>query len=54
MAGFLGMRGDGDWGTSVRPQNYRQGMLFLFPNGDMPLTALMSMMKEEKVDDPQY
>ena len=54
MAGFLGMRGNGDWATDQRPKNWRQGILFLFPNGDAPLTAMLSIMKEEKVDDPEF
>lgn len=54
MAGFLGMRGDGDWATDQRPKNWREGILFLFPNGDVPLTAILSKMGSQKVDDPQY
>lgn len=52
--GFLGMRGTGDWVTDQRPKNYRESMLFLYPNGQLPLTAMMSKMKNEKVDDPEY
>jgi len=54
MAGFLGMRGTGDWATDERPLNWRQGILYLYPNGMAPLTAIMSKMGEERVDDPQY
>jgi len=54
MAGFLGMRGNDDWATNQRPKNWRQGILYLFPNGDAPLTALLSVAKEERVDDPEY
>jgi hypothetical protein len=54
MAGFLGMRGTGDWATDQRPKNWRETILFLYPNGSAPLTALLSKMKSEKVDDPQY
>lgn len=54
MAGFLGMRGTGDWATDERPKNWRQGILYLYPNGMAPLTAILSKMKEMKVDDPQY
>ena len=54
MAGFLGMRGTGDWATDQRPKNWRDTILFLYPNGMAPLTALLSKMKSEKVDDPQY
>lgn len=54
MAGFLGMRGTGDWATDQRPKNWREGILYLYPNGMAPLTALLSKMGNEKVDDPQY
>lgn len=29
-------------------------MLQLYPNGDAPLTAILSMMKEESTDDPEF
>ncbi|KKL03954.1 hypothetical protein LCGC14_2620940, partial [marine sediment metagenome] len=55
MAAFLGMRGTGDWTDSdMRPKNWRQGVLWQYPNGDAPLTAMLSMMSEKKVDDAQY
>jgi len=40
--------------TGQRPENWREGTLLLFPNGDMPLTALTSVMKSESTDDPKY
>lgn len=51
---FLGMRGNGDWVTDQRPMNWRQQILYLYPNGMAPLTAILSMMGSEKVDDPQF
>ena len=54
MAGFLGMRGTDDWAYDERPLNWRQGILYLYPNGMAPLTAIMSKMANEKVDDPQF
>lgn len=54
MTAFLGMRGTGDWGTDERPKNYRETILYLYPNGTAPLTALLSKMSEESVDDPEY
>lgn len=51
---FLGMRGTGDWATDERPLNWRQGILYEYPNGSAPLTALLSKMPEEQVDDPQF
>lgn len=52
--GFLGMRGNGDWVADQRPMNWRQQILYLYPNGSSPLTAILSMMKSESVDDPQF
>jgi len=51
---FLGMRGTGDWVTDQRPMNWREQILYLYPNGMAPLTAILSMMGSEKVDDPQF
>lgn len=51
---FLGMRGTGDWVADQRPMNWRQQVLKLYPNGMAPLTAMLSMMRSEKVDDPQF
>ena len=52
--GFLGMRGTGDWATNQRPENWREMILYLYPNGSAPLTAILSKLKEEKVDDPIF
>ncbi|MGW8178302.1 MAG: SU10 major capsid protein [bacterium] len=51
---FLGMRGTGDWQTDQRPKNWREGILKLYPNGDAPLTAIMSKMSTRKTDDPEF
>ena len=51
---FLGMRGTGDWVTDQRPKNWRQQILKLYPNGQAPLTAILSMMGSQKVDDPEF
>lgn len=45
---FVGMRATGDVVTNEIPGDYRAGMLRLFPNGDMPLTGLTSLMKSKK------
>jgi hypothetical protein len=41
-----------------RPQNYREAILMLYPNGGgvekAPLTALTAVMKSEATDDPVY
>lgn len=51
---FLGMRGTGDWATDQRPKNWREAILFRYPNGSAPLTAILSKMASEKVDDPEF
>lgn len=51
---IAGLRGTGDWGTSDRPQNFRELILWRDPNGQAPLLALTSKMKKEVTDDPQY
>ena len=48
------MRGTGDWVTDQRPMNWREQILYLYPNGQTPLTAILSMMGSESVDDPQF
>ncbi len=51
---FLGMRGTGDWATDERPKNWREKILQLFPNGDAPLTAMLSKLGNEATTDPEY
>jgi hypothetical protein len=51
---FMGMRGNGDWATDERPKSWRETILYLYPNGMAPLTAMMSKMGEEKVTDPEF
>lgn len=54
MAGFLGMRGTGDWVTDQRPKNWREMLLYLDPNGDTTLTGILSKMGSEATDDPEF
>lgn len=51
---FQGMRGTGNWAADERPLNWRQGILYLYPNGRAPLTGLLSKMGEETTTDPQF
>ncbi len=51
---FLGMRGDGDWVTDQRPKNWREAILYRYPNGDAPLTAILSKMASERTTDPEF
>lgn len=52
--GFLGMRGTGDWVANQAPENWRQMMLRLYPNGKLTLTAILSMMGSERTDHPKF
>jgi len=54
MGAFLGMRGTGDWVTDQRPKSWREGILHEYPNGDAPLTAIMSKMSNTPVDDAEF
>jgi hypothetical protein len=45
--------GTGDWVADQRPMNWRQQILKLYPNGQAPLTAILSMLGSERVNDPQ-
>lgn len=52
---ILGMRGSGNFAISdERPKNYREMLMLLFPNGDAPLTAILSMLRSEAVDDAEF
>lgn len=54
FAAFAGLRGTGDWAADERPKNFRELILWRSPNGMAPLTALLSKMASEKVDDPEF
>jgi len=51
---IAGMRGTDNWGTDERPRNFRESILWRDPNGSAPLTAFMSKMRSEVVDDSKY
>lgn len=48
------MRGNDDWVANQRPMNWRQQIMYLYPNGMAPLTAILSMIGNESADDPQF
>lgn len=57
----LGLRGTGAFATNgtpgssdQRPKNWREMLLMLFPNGEMPLTALLSKLSTQGTDDPEF
>lgn len=53
-----GLRDTSNFVSNARPENWRQGLLLLYPNSaeaaKAPLTALTSLMKSRSVDDPIY
>lgn len=51
---IAGLRGTGDFGTDERPKNFREMILWRRPNGNAPLTALLSKTDSKKVDDPEF
>lgn len=54
MSAVAGLRGTGDWGTSERPKNFRELILFRNPNGSAPLFALSARIATESIDDPEF
>lgn len=54
MATIAGLRGTGNWGPDERPKNFRETILWLEPNGQSPLQALLSKMGSESTDDPEF
>lgn len=54
MAAFQGLRGTGAWTADERPKNWREMILLLFPNGEAPLTAILSKLRSQGTDDPEY
>ena len=54
MSAVIGMRSNADWVDGQRPKNWRETILYLYPNGKAPLTGIMAKAGKESVDDPQY
>jgi len=51
---FMGMRGTGDWVADQRPKSWREMILYRYPNGTAPLTAIMSKIGSERVPDSEF
>jgi hypothetical protein len=49
-----GLRTTTNFATDERPLSWREKILLLYPNGQMPFLALTSVMKKRSVTDPQY
>lgn len=54
MTAIAGLRDSQDFSTDERPKNFRELILWRDPNGSAPLTALMSKMRKESVDDSEF
>lgn len=54
MTAIQGMRDTMNFATNERPENWRQMIAYLNPNGKTPLTALTGAMKESSTDDPVF
>lgn len=56
--GIQGLRHTSNFVANERPENWRQGLLLLYPNSaeaaKAPLLALSSLMKSRSVDDPVF
>jgi hypothetical protein len=50
----LGMRGTGDWSSDERPKDFDNTVLYLWPNGQAPLTAMKSRLSKSKAKDPEF
>jgi hypothetical protein len=50
----LGMRGLQTWSASENPETWREAILYLYPNGNTPLTAIMSKLKNTKETNPHF
>lgn len=49
-----GLRDTSNFVTNQRPENWREGIMLLYPNGKTPLLGMTSMMKSRSVDDFTY
>lgn len=54
MVSIAGLRGTDNFTSRERPENFRETILWLNPNGEAPLTALLSKMGTESTDDPVF
>ena len=53
MAAILGLVNTNQY-DSQRFKNVRRSVFYFYPNGAAPLTGIMSLLKEEKTNDPEY
>ena len=50
----LGMRGTGSWSTDEAPENFRDKILFLYPNSPAIMTSLTGRLKTEVTNNPVF
>jgi hypothetical protein len=50
----LGMRGTGSWSSNERPTNFRDKILYLYPNSPAIMTAITGRLKSETTNDPVF
>lgn len=53
MAAILGLM-TAEQISSSRPKNVRRSVFYMYPNGAAPLVGLLSMMKDEVTNDPEF
>jgi hypothetical protein len=49
-----GLRGTGNYTADERPKDFREAILWRDPNGQTPLTGLMSKMGSDGLTDPEF
>jgi hypothetical protein len=49
-----GLRTTANWIANARPESWRQNISLLYINGQAPLTALTTLMKEQETTDPHF
>lgn len=51
---ILGLMTTDQLGATYRPKNIRRSVFYMYPNGSAPLIGLLSLMKEEVTNDPEF
>lgn len=51
---ILGLMTAEQLGSTYRPKNIRRSVFYMYPNGSAPLLGLLSLMKEEVSNDPEF
>ncbi|MFH0809722.1 MAG: DUF5309 family protein [Pseudomonadota bacterium] len=54
MSVILGMHASDDFAADERPKDWREAILYMFPNGMVPFNALLAKARKEKTTDPQF